>query len=104
MNHEEIKDLLYRLHNTTFRNEKQIQNSDICGCFYCQNIFRANEVTEWCDDDGCGDKTALCPRCGIDSVLGDASFFEITPELMALMNMMFFGEGIDNVSVKITKK
>lgn len=74
-----------------------------CGCFYCKSIYSASEVKEWCDNDGRGDKTALCPKCGIDSVLGDATFVELTPELLELMNMLFFGDGIDNVNVTINE-
>lgn len=72
-----------------------------CGCFYCKSIYSASEVKEWCDNDGRGDKTALCPKCGIDSVLGDATFVELTPELLELMNILFFGDGIDNVNVTV---
>ena len=74
-----------------------------CGCFYCKSIYSASEVKEWCDNDGRGDKTALCPKCGIDSVLGDATFVELTPELLELMNMLFFGDGIDNVNVTVNE-
>ena len=74
-----------------------------CGCFYCKSIYSASEVKEWCDNDGRGDKTALCPKCGIDSVLGDATFVELTPELLELMNMMFFGDGIDEVNVTVNE-
>ena len=74
-----------------------------CGCFYCKSIYSASEVNEWCDNDGRGDKTALCPKCGIDSVLGDATFVELTPELLELVNMLFFGDGIDNVNVTVNE-
>jgi hypothetical protein len=36
-----------------------------------------------------GVKTAICPICGIDSVLGDASV-EITAELLEKMNGLYF--------------
>lgn len=99
MDKEEIKQLLIALHHSTFRNEKQIQDSNTCGCFYCETIFRPDDVVEWCDDNGKGDKTALCPHCGIDSVIGDACGVMVTPEFLWLMNKMFFGKGIDNVEV-----
>ena len=34
-------------------------------------------------------RTAICPICGIDSVLGDASV-EITAELLETMNSHYF--------------
>ena len=79
MTKEEIKNVLLALHHSTFRNEKQIGDSKACGCFYCNSIFSPDEVVEWCDDDGRGDRTALCPNCGIDSVIGDACGINITP-------------------------
>lgn len=35
------------------------------GCFHCQSTFASGEIRQWVDDR----QTALCPRCGIDSVL-----------------------------------
>ena len=37
-----------------------------------------------------GKKTAWCPFCGIDAVIGDASGYEITEELLKEMNEVFF--------------
>ena len=36
-----------------------------CGCFYCCKTFNIGDVDEFVDDG----KTAICPKCGIDSVL-----------------------------------
>ena len=36
-----------------------------------------------------GVKTAICPICGIDSVLGDASV-EITAEILEALNGLYF--------------
>lgn len=36
-----------------------------CGCFHCQATFAADEIRQWIDND----LTALCPRCGVDTVL-----------------------------------
>lgn len=33
MNKEEIKNFLYALHHSTYRNEQQIKNSKDCGCY-----------------------------------------------------------------------
>ena len=77
MNKEEIKNLLYALHHSTYRNEQQIKNSKDCGCFHCKTIFKPEDVTDWCDDDGKGDRTGRCPNCRMDSVLGDNSGVDI---------------------------
>jgi hypothetical protein len=49
----------------SLRNRGQIAEAQSCGCHYCLATFPSDEVQNWVDD-GC---TALCPRCGIDSVL-----------------------------------
>ena len=66
MNKEEIKNLLYALHHSTYRNEQQIKNSKDCGCFHCKTIFKPEDVTDWCDNDGRGDRTGRCPNCRMD--------------------------------------
>jgi hypothetical protein len=48
----------------------EILASDMCGCFYCLAVFPPNEVTEWTDKTVGIGQTALCPKCGIDSVIG----------------------------------
>jgi hypothetical protein len=44
-----------------------VNNSKLCACFYCLQTYDASEVTEWVDRGF----TAICPKCGIDSVVGD---------------------------------
>lgn len=97
MTKDELKNALYYYHHTTFRNEKQVKNSEVCGCFHCGSIFRPEEVYQWCDEDDDGDPTALCPRCGIDSIIGDACGVKVTPKFLSLMNAEFFGSGIDDI-------
>ncbi len=41
--------------------------SDKVGCFYCLDIYPPSEIMEW-TADGC----AICPHCGIDSVLPES--------------------------------
>jgi hypothetical protein len=38
-------------------------------------MFHPNEVVEWTDEDDPGGMTALCPHCGMDSVIGDSLGF-----------------------------
>ena len=66
---------------------EELAKSLLCGCFFCCATFAPSEITEWCDDG----HTALCPICGIDSVIGDASGFPITsPDFLAKMNRHWF--------------
>jgi hypothetical protein len=45
----------------------------LCGCFYCCKIYSPTNITEWTDHDDLGQGlTAICPKCGIDSVIAVA--------------------------------
>ena len=46
----------------------QLERSDSAGCFHCEVTFPVSAISEWIDDA----ETALCPVCGVDSVIGDA--------------------------------
>lgn len=45
-------------------NREHILGVGEASCYYCLEYFPANEITEWVDNH----LTAVCPRCGIDSV------------------------------------
>ena len=70
-------------HQFSANNRKQLEQSAICGCFYCGKIFSPLEIEEWIPEKA---GTALCPYCGIDSVIGEASGFQITEQLLKEMN------------------
>ncbi len=61
--------------------------SEFCGCFNCYAIFpptslkwRSNEDTE-----RLGDLTAVCPHCGVDTLIGDHEGYVITKQLLKRM-------------------
>ena len=74
----------------SIKNEESILKSNSCGCFHCISIFPVADVKlseRVVEKDGV--KTVICPICGIDSVLGDASV-EITAELLEALNQYYF--------------
>lgn len=75
-------------HSHSTRNRQEIGQSTSCGCFHCRAIFPPTEVVEWVDE---GDQTALCPCCGIDSVIGSASGYPITSAFLGRMRKHWFG-------------
>lgn len=81
-------------HKHSSHNEEELWNSIMCGCFYCQKVFAPLEVKEWIDErkgTGLNLRTAICPHCGIDSVLGDASGYPVVdPEFLFEMNYHWF--------------
>ena len=59
---------LVKQHNKSRRNRSSLAASAICACFYCFKEYPFAQITEWTD----GGETAICPRCGVDAVLGFA--------------------------------
>jgi hypothetical protein len=69
---------LKRAHKHSANHRGEIECSELCGCFYCEKVFSPVEIKEWID----GNKTAMCPHCGIDAVIGSASGFVLTKEFL----------------------
>lgn len=73
-------------HKHSIRHRAELEASAVCGCFYCGGVFAPTEIREWIDDG----QTALCPYCPVDSVIGSASGYPITPEFLKLMHDYWF--------------
>jgi hypothetical protein len=73
-------------HKHSIHHRAELEQSTICGCFYCSAIFSPSEITEWIDDG----QTALCPQCPVDAVLGSASGYPITSEFLKKMHDKWF--------------
>lgn len=76
---------LTRAHRHSMRNWTYIKASTRCGCFHCLSMFDAREVVQWTDNG----ETALCPICGIDSVLS-APTDPIDERFLAVMHERWF--------------
>jgi hypothetical protein len=73
-------------HKHASRHREEVLASDICGCFYCQSTFRPSDIETWVDKG----QTALCPRCGIDSVIGSAAGYSLSGGFLAVMYDYWF--------------
>ncbi len=71
-------------HRASSYHRKAVEASAQCGCFCCECLFAPSEIKEWID----GGQTALCPRCGIDAVLG--SPWSVSPDFLAAMRKHWF--------------
>lgn len=81
-------EFLTKAHYKSSSHRDEILSSKLCGCFYCGQTFLPNEITEWIDEPK-GGQTAICSKCGIDSVLN--SDFPITDEIfLDEMNKFWF--------------
>jgi len=72
-------------HRHCIRHRRELEASEWCGCFCCLAIFKPEAVQRWLTDG-----TALCPECGIDSVIGSASGYLITREFLERMHRHWF--------------
>jgi hypothetical protein len=64
------EEYLKEAHKFSIFNKDWIKSSEVCGCFYCQTTFDPGKIMDWTDIAHDKWSTALCPNCGIDSVIG----------------------------------
>ncbi len=66
-------------HKHSIYNQKEIMESDVCGCF------------NWCDKDNPKGATAMCPNCYVDSLIGSKSGYPVDEqEFLEEMNEYWF--------------
>jgi hypothetical protein len=81
------QDIIIDSHKHTARHKTEVLHSVNCGCFYCITTFSPADIIEWTDDE----VTALCPNCGMDSVIGDKSGYPVTDtDFLKQMNFYWF--------------
>lgn len=88
-----LKDYI-EAHKHCTNHKNSLSNDDLCGCFYCLEIFSPKEITEWIGDK---EGSAMCPYCGIDSVIGESSGYPITKKLLKRMSEYWF----DDIGLKL---
>jgi hypothetical protein len=73
-------------HEWSSYHRETLRDSEVCGCFYCLAVFSPSEIEDWTDHED----TALCPKCGIDSVIGSVSGYPIEGEFLKKMHDHWF--------------
>lgn len=73
-------------HKHASRHRVELEASASCGCFFCFRTFPPASIKAWID----GKQTALCPSCGVDSVIGSASTHRIDDAFLRKMHKHFF--------------
>ena len=87
---------LESIHRFSSNHRELLARSDQAGCFYCKATFSPAEIEEWIPERDTisggliEDRTALCPRCGIDAVLPSAAPIRWDDTLLAEMNRHWF--------------
>ena len=85
--HGELPDYM-AAHGSSYNNRKEVLRSGACGCFHCGQIYSSRLIGTWAP--GAEGETAVCPFCGVDSVIGDASGLPITKEFLGEMHDYWF--------------
>ncbi len=73
-------------HDSSIHNRKLLEKTQTCACVHCLKVFTPGDIVSWCDSDD----TALCPYCGIDSVLADGPGCEVTEAFLKKMHDRWF--------------
>lgn len=58
----------------SFKNKEDVMKSSYCGCYNCTKIFTPDLIVEYMDNG----QTAVCPYCGIDSIIGSSMGYDLT--------------------------
>ena len=97
----EAEPILVLAHKHCSNNRVAISQSSLCACFYCLKTFPGEAIQTWWDqpDDAVNGEealgmTAVCPFCGIDSVLADQCGYELSEDFLRRMEQFWFGEGL----------
>ena len=93
---------LQSIHSFSSLHRPLMERSQRAGCFYCLAEFAPSTITEWVDapEDASDDEalsvgvTALCPRCGIDSVLPSAAPIKWDESLLVEMRAFWFSQRV----------
>lgn len=84
---------LKMLHRQSIGNKVRLADAKDCGCYFCFSHFAVAEVEYWDDED---DQTAVCPHCGIDSVIGEYEEQRVPDDLLKAMKERYFGCDVDS--------
>ena len=72
-------------------NRPILENSEHCGCIYCFEFYSPTEITEWTDENEKSiGMTAICPRCGVDTVVGFDEVSKLNKEWLIQMHNGLF--------------
>lgn len=85
--------LIIDAHSGCTNNRKTLGESSRCGCFSCLRIFGSEKITDWIPEEKNGEEvTALCPYCGIDSVIPETVEYPLSREFLEGMKEYWFGK------------
>ena len=79
------------IHSFCFENKELLCNSEINVCFYCMQKVNFDDIEEWVKERS-GKESAICPHCGIDSVVPNKieGVYELNDDLIRKLNELYF--------------
>lgn len=77
---------LKKLHAYSSHNKDLVTASGKCYCFYCKAVVSSYLVKDFADHG----QTAICPRCGIDSMIPDSVDEVLNENIISEMNEYWF--------------
>ena len=89
---------LIAAHRHSSHHRAEIEASAVCGCFHCVQLFPPAEIIAWTgwepgtaeEQETADAETALCPRCGSESVIGDKSGYRIDAQFLSHMHAAWY--------------
>jgi hypothetical protein len=78
--HDPFKNLYKSARTHSRHNRAEVEQSTKCGCFFCRAVFDPKAIYTYSEGD-----TAMCPNCGMDSVIGDKAGYELSEEFLVAM-------------------
>jgi hypothetical protein len=75
-------------HKKSFQNEPLVRIAHDSACFCCLEHFPPSEIDEWVDDKL--HRTAMCPKCGVDSVLTEETLNKVSDDLLKALQKQYF--------------
>ena len=70
-------------HKKSFQNEPLVRIAKDCACFRCLEHFPPTAITNWVNDKL--HRTAICPKCNIDTVLTEETLDKVPDNLLKAM-------------------
>lgn len=83
---QEKESQMKRLHAYASHNKELIEKSDRCYCFYCNANMGSGEIEKYLDKE----ETALCPKCGVDSIIPDSIDEQIDENIISELHDYWF--------------
>jgi hypothetical protein len=77
------------IHKHSLKNKFEVLNSKKCACFHCFRIYDPIDIDTYLQEND-GQETALCPLCITDTIIGDASGFNLTDEMIDALACEYF--------------